>query len=423
MNGPIAVGSTLTTDPDVSPGRALQSSATVAEVEGLKADLEAANHPATEAGPVYYTGGKITTTPLHFPGQIQPATQSNVDHDASDVSGEPQQHAQQQPHGLNDTVYPSAIVIDPALAERAGNDDDDTDSALGDEFSSYSASLTSSVLSHQYEFGRRYHAYKDSSYIRPDDDAESSRLDFMHHIFTMLLDGKLYEAPIPSGIQNVLDVGCGTGLWAIEFGDQFPAADVLGVDINPIQPGFVPPNVHFEIDDVEEDFPEERSYDYVHCRYLAYAIKDWRRLINQIYNSTKPGGMVEFVDYDLEYRCDDGTLDNRVLKTWSEDLRRAGRMIGRESSPGAKSKAWLQEAGFTNVVEKVYSLPIGTWPADPKLKQIGGWNSVMLSQGAEGFTLRLFIKVLGWSHEEVQVLLATVRRELMDPRIHSYTRM
>ena len=37
---------------------------------------------------------------------------------------------------------------------------------------------------------------------------EVDRLDFMHHIFKIMMDGKLYEAPVPSSIQHVLDVGC-----------------------------------------------------------------------------------------------------------------------------------------------------------------------------------------------------------------------
>lgn len=34
----------------------------------------------------------------------------------------------------------------------------------------------------------------------------------------LMLDGKLYLAPIGDEIHNVLDVGTGTGIWAIDFG-------------------------------------------------------------------------------------------------------------------------------------------------------------------------------------------------------------
>jgi ribosomal protein L11 methylase PrmA len=36
-----------------------------------------------------------------------------------------------------------------------------------------------------------------------------------HHMLTMLFDGKLYLAPIKEDLQNVLDIGTGTGIWAM----------------------------------------------------------------------------------------------------------------------------------------------------------------------------------------------------------------
>jgi methylase of polypeptide subunit release factors len=73
----------------------------------------------------------------------------------------------------------------------------------------------------------------------------------------MLLKSKLGQAPIENP-QSVLDIGTGTGIWAIDYGKsnrftqseispaaglhevltaiQHPAADVLGTDLSPIQP-------------------------------------------------------------------------------------------------------------------------------------------------------------------------------------------
>lgn len=48
--------------------------------------------------------------------------------------------------------------------------------------------------------------------------------------------GKLFTAPIGDSPQRVLDIGTGTGIWAIEFGDQFPSAQVIGNDLSPVQP-------------------------------------------------------------------------------------------------------------------------------------------------------------------------------------------
>ena len=43
---------------------------------------------------------------------------------------------------------------------------------------------------------------------------------------------------------------------------------------------------------------------------------------------------------------------------------------------------------------------------------------MQVEDGLEAFTFRLFTQLLGWKTEEVQVLLANVRKDLRDPRIH-----
>jgi len=39
----------------------------------------------------------------------------------------------------------------------------------------------------------------------------------MHHIYLMMLDGKLHMAPIGDNPQKILDIGTGTGIWAIDI--------------------------------------------------------------------------------------------------------------------------------------------------------------------------------------------------------------
>lgn len=47
--------------------------------------------------------------------------------------------------------------------------------------------------------------------------------DLQHHLLYLTFRGKLFTAPIPKDQQlhRVLDVGTGTGIWAIDFGMQF----------------------------------------------------------------------------------------------------------------------------------------------------------------------------------------------------------
>jgi hypothetical protein len=57
--------------------------------------------------------------------------------------------------------------------------------------------------------------------------------------------------------------------------DEYPSAQVLGIDLSPIQPAWVPPNVKFMVDDAESPWmTKEDFYDLVHGRHITPAIKD-----------------------------------------------------------------------------------------------------------------------------------------------------
>jgi hypothetical protein len=78
----------------------------------------------------------------------------------------------------------------------------------------------------------------------------------------------------------------------------------------------------------------------------------------------------------------------------------------------------MRDAGFADVTHQRFRFPLGAWPKDPKMKEIGMFNYAQVMGGLEAFSLRLFCHVLGWKAEEVLVLLAKVRAELKDPKLH-----
>lgn len=138
---------------------------------------------------------------------------------------------------------------------------------------------------------------------------------------------------------------------------------------------------------------------------------------------TVPGGFVEFTDFDLVIRSDDGTLDGITLQSWGDTLPQAGRAIGREPCPGPKLEEWVRNAGFMNIVSEVYKLPIGPWAKDPQFKLVGAYYHVSVFQGVEAFSLRLYLNILKWGDDELQVLMAKVRKDLNTRSIHSYSTM
>ncbi|MCJ1262518.1 hypothetical protein MMC22_002388 [Lobaria immixta] len=231
---------------------------------------------------------------------------------------------------------------------------------------------------------------------------------------------KLHFAPLEDNKPiKILDIATGTGIWAIEMGDQYPLAEIIGTDLSPTQSTWVPPNVKFEVDDCEEPWTFPQPFDYVHIRYMVAAIRDWPKLVGQAYQHTKPGGWAEFQDFDARYYSEDGSMvEGSVVDSWVKTWVQATVDGGKDVHPGSQLEGWMQNAGFQNIRTEKFRVPIGPWPKDKHLKTIGAWNLVQLEDGMEAINMRLYTQTLGWKPEEVQVLIAKIRQELSNPRIH-----
>ncbi|KAH6877223.1 S-adenosyl-L-methionine-dependent methyltransferase [Thelonectria olida] len=310
-----------------------------------------------------------------------------------------------------------------AAIEVDANDSDSTYSASTGVTDT--TSLRTSILAYKWENGRRYHAYQDGSYWGPNDDRQQEAEDLMHEMYRIVLNGELSAAPIGDSPQDVLDVGCGTGVWAIEFADEHPSADVVGVDLSPIQPSFVPPNCKFEVDDINKDWTyPENKFDLVHIRAMTGCIPDWPEFHKKAFKHVKPGGYVEHVELWGIARSDDGSLkDDSPLRTWVEIFEKIGDAMGKCFFYDQKAADAVRDAGFVNVSERRVKVPIGTWPKDKKLKAWGAWNRQFVLQGIEGFSIRGLTEMLGWKYDDAQLFLASLRKELTNPATHAYVEM
>ncbi|KAM0374498.1 hypothetical protein ACHAPY_008743 [Fusarium culmorum] len=247
-----------------------------------------------------------------------------------------------------------------------------------------------------------------------------------HNLFILTLDNRLGLAP-PNNpgakVKRVLDIGTGTGIWAIDYADEHLDSKVIGVDLSPIQPDFVPPNVEFFIDDIEEPWTFSEPFDYIHSRMMTFSIKSWPELAGNIYNNLVPGGYVELLEIDLFAKSDDDTLnEDHDLSKLIRLLDEASTKIGRPFQDNKKNKDILRDAGFVDVVETVFKWPSNAWPKDVKHKEIGQWQNMNLDhfKGLEALSIAVLTRVLGWSQEEVTAFLAKVRNDINDKAIHAY---
>ncbi|KAH8746365.1 S-adenosyl-L-methionine-dependent methyltransferase [Hyaloscypha finlandica] len=299
--------------------------------------------------------------------------------------------------------------------------DDDNDSAIGGDSLSSTASIASSIYKFRVENGRTYNGYGDRRYFMPNDEVEQDRLYLQHHLFQLTFGGGMFTAPIDrKKVHRILDAGTGTGIWAIDMGDICPESEVYGVDVSPIQPQFVPPNVKFEIDDLEKPWTFTSGFDFVFSRMMTGSFSNWRQYISHCYEFTNPGGYCEVQDVCLPVRCDDNTLTNTNLERYGNLMLEGSLKLGVGLDVALKTKQFMEEAGFIDVNQVIYKWPLNRWPANKAMKEIGLWAHEVTVSNLSGLSIALFTHGLGWSVEELEVFLADVRKDLKNSKIHSY---
>ncbi|KAH7239831.1 hypothetical protein B0J15DRAFT_516385 [Fusarium solani] len=234
------------------------------------------------------------------------------------------------------------------------------------------ASITSSILEDRNIHGRTYQSSKTTEYC---DEKHVEGFDVGHHWITMLLDDKLYLPPIRDNPQarliRILDVGTGSGIWAI-----------------------------FQIDDAQLNWTfEPESFDFIHIRSLHGAIDDWPKLYGQLFKFLKPGGWFQHMEPGIALRCDNPAIKyanfGSVFKQWAQLFYDAGDRLGRTFDiTDTKMENWAREAGFTKIAPKTFKLPYG----------LGGFATYPMSQ------------ILGWSLEEITVLVGQMRAAINDQK-------
>ncbi|KAK8429157.1 S-adenosyl-L-methionine-dependent methyltransferase [Phyllosticta citricarpa] len=268
--------------------------------------------------------------------------------------------------------------------------------------------VASSITTYRYENGRRYHAYRDgASYYQPNDERQAEAGSIENHLWLLTLNDALFLAPLADP-QRVLDVGTGTGLWAIDMADRYPACEVLGTDLSPPpQIPFAPPNMRFETDDCSSEWTHpEASFDLIHVRALLGSVADWPRFYRECRRHLRPrGGFIEQLEFGVHVCCASPTADAEVLDLlalFHRCVAEAGERMGKTMRIGETMVGLVREAGFVDVVERRFRWPIGAWGEDERDREIGRWNLRNWEAGMEGWVMALLTRDLGWSYQEVQ---------------------
>ncbi|KAG8960689.1 hypothetical protein FRC03_006276 [Tulasnella sp. 419] len=158
---------------------------------------------------------------------------------------------------------------------------------------------------------------KHELYHLPADEEEFNRLGGQHRALTMTMGlfydvSDLVKSILSTGSETplaVVDIGTGSGHWALELATEFPHVSVLGVDIVPPNPKCeVPSNCSFEIYDVNLPLGKySDKFNLCHLRSVAAGIKDNEAFLYRIPQVLKPNGVLLLASGDIRLYAEDET--------------------------------------------------------------------------------------------------------------------
>ncbi|KAM3087447.1 hypothetical protein ACMFMG_001534 [Clarireedia jacksonii] len=238
----------------------------------------------------------------------------------------------------------------------------------------------------------------------------------------VLFDGKIFLAPLDPDQKkeyHVLDIGTGTGKWAIEFAMEHPNAKVIGTDLSLMNYESLPDNCEFIVADAEDPWEFSHKFDFIHLNDLFMCFEDQKEIFRRSFDALAPGGYTQILDPMLPLKSIDNTLENTSLEKWFKACVKAGEVAGRPWLNVTYYKEWMEDIGFEEVTEVVYHIPINDWPLGSKEKEVGMMLRQDLSISLSSLK-SILTHSLKWKEADTDELLNGAKYDLRNRNIHAY---
>ena len=158
-----------------------------------------------------------------------------------------------------------------------------------------------------------------------------------------------------------------------KLADENPSTRVLGINLSPIQLVLLPPNLEFQIDDLEEDWTFSYKFAYIHGRMLFSCFKDPARVIAQAVHALEPRGYLELQEALPTFVSDEKEkpLEGTCLIEQVKLLYKGVALAGKDQMYIERFKEYIVNAGLEDVKEVRYRQLIHPWPLDEYNKELG----------------------------------------------------
>ncbi|KAF7364241.1 Methyltransferase str2 [Mycena sanguinolenta] len=204
-------------------------------------------------------------------------------------------------------------------------------------------------------------------YILPVNETEWDRLDAQSNAMDKLLGNKLCPEDIGQP-RKILEIGAGSGAWAIHAAKLYPEADVLAIDMNPLPARPLPPNVSYKQFNVLEPFPFPKgTFDIVHIRLTLCHLPDASSVLSRIIDLVAPGGwlLADELNWSENFEGLDNAPSTKATLLFIIRLTQAAKgdpHFGTTLKPYLESSSQLSEVHVREVDVSLNAIPDGTEP-------------------------------------------------------------
>lgn len=211
--------------------------------------------------------------------------------------------------------------------------------------------------------------------IDAEDAAEMARLVEQDRLLTKGMGGIFPEYTRLSGVNDILDIGCGPGGWVFDVTFEYPKIHVTGIDISRTMIEYARAmatvqrldNAHFSIVDALKplDYPNA-SFDLVNARLISGFVPKtyWPELLREYKRILRPGGIIRLTE--VEFPITNSAAYGRLSEMCTRAMQAAqltfspdGRFIG--ITPLLEH--FLMEVECENIQHKAHALNFSSWTA------------------------------------------------------------